>query len=689
MMADVLLWAMDTPPPANIIFIVGNVDFSYVFQKLLQRSYNVYLVCRSMSEMPQGMLGVVNGCLGWLSFLRSLQNEHQESHNPGGISVYDHTISNTAIRASSTFIHSKEMEESSNESGFNYSQENLSSQKPSSIVDGWSSTCSLPPTPSDEWDSTCNFPPTVSDGWERTCNFPLDERARSPVQPEPRFHGHSIRTKKPRSPVSSASFTEMKKRASLKEFKEWLILVVNGKKHAEEGYNISPIRVDFEKATGKILDEKFLGFPKIINLVEDCKDIAMIKEIKRGCHLAFPVNPNEQKNPMPSPGGWNSNLNNKFKSRDRPRAETNPKPKRKASAEDFRKFMYHMLQAGEFSQGFLMARLPKRFEQDTGKFLDVEHLGYKRMSELVASYSDLVSVGCVGPGPVRIFPSGFVNEPVPNLYPNSNTIKVTSINMDSNPTNLKAKVEADRPSSGGSGKELIENSGWEENISYEHSPCMNYENQYLPMTFGCFDPREANTPAFQEYSIKSDSSSPPGGSQVSEWEGHSSNAIGETTPFHGELEGSDSIKQHVSTLQWESNDPIEDSVNAKCLMAEAIQNISLMKGNTSFCEEPCIPVGTGLPDSIPPLSESLSSEPQPGGCNSPLAPLQIRAESFPLCAEDLRQGIGLDCKRNEQDTSSAGNEEKTVSAVSSAGSIIQVAGRGLKSICELKMWKKN
>jgi hypothetical protein len=54
------------------------------------------------------------------------------------------------------------------------------------------------------------------------------------------------------------------------------------------------------------------------------------------------------------------------------------------------------------------------------------------MSALVASYSDLVSVRCVGPGPVRIFPSGFVNEPVPNLYPNSNTIEVTSINRKIN-----------------------------------------------------------------------------------------------------------------------------------------------------------------------------------------------------------------------------------------------------------------
>jgi hypothetical protein len=763
MMADVLLWAMDTPPPANIILIVGNVDFCYVFQKLRQRSYNVFLVCQSMSEMPQGMLGGVNNCLGWLSFLRSLQNEDQ-SHFPGGISVSDHTFLNTAFPASSTPIPSKEMEDLSNASGLNYSQENLLSLKPSidgwnstrnlpatpsdgwdstrnlpaTPSDGWDSTCNLPATPSDGWDSTrnlpatpsdgwdstCNLPHTISDGWDSTCNFPLDERARSPVQPEPRFHGPFIRTKKPGSSVSSASSTsiEKKKPASLEEFKAWLTLVINGKKHAEEGYNISPIRVDFEKATGKILDEKFLGFSKIINLVEDCKDIAVIKEVKRGCHLAFPVKPNEQKNFTHSPGKWNSNPNKKFQSKDKPRAGTNPKPKpkRKASAEDLRKFIYHLLQAGEFTQGFLMARLPKRFEQHTGKILDVEHLGYKRVSELVASYSDLVSVRCVGPGPVRIFPSGFVNEPVPNLYPNSNTIEVNSINMDNNSTNVKAKVEVDRPSSGGSGKELIENFDWEENVPYGHSPYMNYESQWLPMTFGCFNPREANSPAFQEYSVKSDSSSPPGGSQVSEWEGQYSNAIGETMSFHGELEGSDFIKQHVSTPRRESNDPIEDSVNAECLIAEAMQNVSLMKENTSFCEEsndpiedlvntecsiaeamqnvslmkentsfceePCIPAGTGLPNSTPPF-EVPSSEPRTGGWNSPLAPLQRRAECSAFCAEDLRQGIRLDCKPIEQNTSSAGNEEKTNSAVSSAGSIMQVAGRGLKSICEI--WRKN
>jgi hypothetical protein len=31
----------------------------------LQRSYNAFLVCPSVSQMPKGMLGMANGCLGW------------------------------------------------------------------------------------------------------------------------------------------------------------------------------------------------------------------------------------------------------------------------------------------------------------------------------------------------------------------------------------------------------------------------------------------------------------------------------------------------------------------------------------------------------------------------------------------------------------------------------------------------
>lgn len=399
MIADILFWAMDTPPPANLIFIVGSVDFCYIFQKLWQRSYNIFLVCPSASQIRKGMLNSANDCLEWLPFLGLLQDEDHQSHSPRGNSVFDHTFStafpaasvyvyetvtfstafpasstsnhdtegfpapcpvsstsvhdnesfSAAFPASSTSIHDRHMEESNNASVLKYSRETLLSLKP-----------------------------TLSGGWDGTCGLPFDLTGSSPAQTEPGFYGHFIRTEKPRSPVSSASSTENNKSASLEEFKAWLNRVVNGNKHAEKGYSIGSIHTDFWKATGMILDEKLLGFSDIRQLVEECKDIAVLKEVKRGCHLAFAVKPNEQQNPMFASKGQYPKPVKKIKSKEKPKTETDSTRKPKASAEEFREFICHLLQEGEFSQGFLMSQLRQRFEQHTGKFLDVEHLGYKK-----------------------------------------------------------------------------------------------------------------------------------------------------------------------------------------------------------------------------------------------------------------------------------------------------------------------
>lgn len=322
-------------------------------------------------------------------------------------------------------------------------------------------------------------------------------------------------------------------------------------------------------------------------------------------------------------------------------------------------------------------------------------LDTKKMTALVASYSHLVSVGGAGPGPIRIFPSGFVSDPVPNLYPNSTTIEETPISRVCDPSNLKAKIEAERPSSGGSGKESFKNFN-------EQLPYMNYENEWLPsMTTGSrasanFSPfREANSPTFLEFTtIKSDSSSGPGGSQVRENEGQSSKAMIDTTLFHGELAECNFIKQHDSILQRESNNPIEEiSVNAETLMAETMQNMRLKKEMTGFCREISIHGDTvGIPDSIPPMSKSPGPELEAGYNSSLVDSLQSksRAESSAFCGEDLRHGIQLDCKQNEQSTSVAGYEERSLtSAVSSPESIVQIAARVLSSICEPTKWRKN
>jgi hypothetical protein len=292
MMADVLLWAMDTPPPANIIFMIGSVDFCYVFQKLRQRSYNVFLICQSMSKMSQSMLCLVNYCLGWLSFLRSLQNEDQQSHFPKP---------------------NEQKNPMASPGGWNpYPNQKLKSEgKPRAETDPKASKGVLGKSP---------YPnqKLKSDGKARAETDPKASKGVLGKSPDPnqkiKSEGEPRAETNPKDSIDvlrkfryympgpqaflMAPPPPLAKRieqhtGTLKEFKAWLTLVVNDKILAEEGYDISSISVDFEKSTGKILDEKFLGFSKIINLVKACKDIAVIKKVKRGCHLAFPIKPNE------------------------------------------------------------------------------------------------------------------------------------------------------------------------------------------------------------------------------------------------------------------------------------------------------------------------------------------------------------------------------------------------------------
>lgn len=143
-----------------------------------------------------------------------------------------------------------------------------------------------------------------------------------------------------------------------------------------------------------------LGFSKIIDLVEECRDAAVLKEVYKGCLMAFPVKPNKPNNPVSSSGGVNPNQSSKINTK----AETNPKLKPIASVEDFSHFLYQMLLAGQFSKGFMMSLLPQKFEEQTGKLLDVQHLGYSQLSKLVTSYS-YVSLNKAGTKISSTFPS--------------------------------------------------------------------------------------------------------------------------------------------------------------------------------------------------------------------------------------------------------------------------------------------
>lgn len=123
-----------------------------------------------------------------------------------------------------------------------------------------------------------------------------------------------------------------------------------------------------------------------------------------------------------------------------------------------------------------------------------------------------------------------------------------------------------------------------------------------------FGPREINSPAFEEYGIKSDSSSTLGVSQVIEWEGQSFSTVSAMALFFYGA-GSDFIKQHVS-VQSESNVPFENLVRTYCTMAGHAKH-KANEGKCNFFGEACIHAGTvGLTDLIAPPFDFPSSETQ-------------------------------------------------------------------------------
>ena len=72
LLVDVLCWSIDEPPPAFVIFIIGNIDLSNVIHKLTQRTYGVLLVCDCALRMGKSMLAGVIEWVEWSSVLQLL-----------------------------------------------------------------------------------------------------------------------------------------------------------------------------------------------------------------------------------------------------------------------------------------------------------------------------------------------------------------------------------------------------------------------------------------------------------------------------------------------------------------------------------------------------------------------------------------------------------------------------------------
>ncbi|GLJ50210.1 hypothetical protein SUGI_1068700 [Cryptomeria japonica] len=487
-MVDVLLWAMDVPQPGDIIFIVGNVDFSYLFHKLQERSFNVFLVCVSVDQMPYDMLTAANDCLEWLTLLElSGQNEEklQFSSILHGCPEHHQDFSNTYSSSASTVSNStKEWEDNQNISNY-ITEDSLTDQL--SFNNEWEDNRNMSNfsyIPEDSFSGQSSF----TNEWDLSPFSipPLNESAtvtrQQPQSPGFQEHGNQS-TGKPMDPAEtkhrnwkSPPITGPKK-ASVHEFKAWFSQALNCKER-ESGYNILYICMEFENATGKILDFN------IMNLLQQCKDIAEVKEVKKGLHLAFPVKTNKQKpfktrkpNPNPKPKigkpenpssgvNCNPNLQTNRKRNSNPKAkakaksEAEQKSKTKASAADFHDFLLHMVNTGEFSQGFPMSQIHKRFESVSGKCLDIQYLGYQELIDLIKVYGSPVAVDETRQGQLRLYPAGFPREIISNSYFSTKNEEFP-VNKVKNVANHEAKLEMNRPYTGG-GFQSPQNKAWKD-----------------------------------------------------------------------------------------------------------------------------------------------------------------------------------------------------------------------------------
>jgi len=76
-------------------------------------------------------------------------------------------------------------------------------------------------------------------------------------------------------------------KASMDDLKSWLIQFLQ--KHGRKGYPISLIHQEFTKGTGKVLDIKHLGFPKLVKLLEEFRDVALLKIASPSEFFIFPL----------------------------------------------------------------------------------------------------------------------------------------------------------------------------------------------------------------------------------------------------------------------------------------------------------------------------------------------------------------------------------------------------------------
>eukprot|EP01018_Ginkgo_biloba_P038371 Gb_39279 [translate_table: standard] len=510
---------------------------------------------------------------------------------------------------------------------------------------------------------------------KRERRHPISENKKQ--EPKP-----SISEKKNQGPETPK--TPPNPKAIKSHFKAWLRQVVNSEEH-KNGYNISTIYQDFKRATGKTLDLNSLGIENLSTLLLEFKDVALMTEVSNGCLELFPVKSVEQKPSGASVSG----------------------DKSKASTDDIRNWLLQLLQKGELSQGILMSSLRQNFEGQTGMIIDLDYLGYKKVTKLITEkFSDIVSVNKIGTP--RMFPADLPEDTVSSNKNGKETLKNFTTKETAatvHPANVPEEQSKAKAPSPYEGPPI----GWDENIVeyFQSGSVLTNQDQALQdepanVWYSTSFPTEASDPVISQESssnLMSDSSNTPRVSEISELEAQTPHTVSEIS-FHSDshrAQVTDLIQQLLLTLQREQNSvPTGDSATyAERLVAEAVQSLGLVRDNNGiYSASPSITeVGETHSETMNVIKQSGSVSSAKELKDSVFSLLNVSASPSEARVDggnDSGYAGNPEGKENEQIANSQGDGQKSLNSVASpVGTIFGVAERGWKSLFELTAGKKN
>ncbi|KAF5387049.1 hypothetical protein D9615_001823 [Tricholomella constricta] len=182
---DMVIFAVDNPPPATIVLISGNTTFTYPVSLLRRRGYRVVLLAPSANTM-RGALGMqASVAFDWENYILDTKDSRQTPRE-GLDNAGDNKAGSSLLRPTPTAVSKSESRRNTHEN------DNTSSTRPSEVALNWRSSAYMhPQSPSK---SRLSLNPDQRDNTENTYNVrqvrkqppsPLADKTRNPNLPMP------------------------------------------------------------------------------------------------------------------------------------------------------------------------------------------------------------------------------------------------------------------------------------------------------------------------------------------------------------------------------------------------------------------------------------------------------------------------------------------------------------------------